>query len=70
MWKMLTAQIRNAVSRKLFPELPIGCHKDTLGIGDLLYIKQHILKESKTRRKNVVMARIDYKKAYDMVRQM
>ena len=28
---------------------------------------QHILDESKTRRKNLAMAWIDYKKAYDMV---
>ena len=35
----------------------------------LLYIDQHILNESKTRRKNLAMAWIDYKKAYDMVPQ-
>ena len=39
------------------------------GIGDLLYIDQHILKESKRRRKNVAVAWIDYKKTYDMVPQ-
>ena len=36
---------------------------------ELLYIDQHILNESKTRRKNLAMAWIDYKKAYDMVPQ-
>ena len=35
----------------------------------LLYIDQYILNESKTRRKNLAMAWIDYKKAYDMVPQ-
>ena len=35
----------------------------------LLYIDQYILNESKNRRKNLAMAWIDYKKAYDMVRQ-
>ncbi len=33
---------------------------------ELLYIDQHILNESKTRRKNLSMAWIDYKKALDI----
>ena len=33
------------------------------------YIDQHILSESKTRRKSLAMAWIDYKKAYAMVLQ-
>ena len=41
---------------------PITC------LPELLYIDQQILNESKTRRKNLAMAWIDYKKAYDMVR--
>ena len=32
-----------------------------------LYIEQHILNESKTKWKNIVMAWIDNKKAFDMV---
>ena len=35
----------------------------------LLYIDQPILNENKTRRKNLSMAWIDYKKAYNMVSQ-
>ena len=30
------------------------------------YIDQHILNKSKTRRKNLAIAWVDYKKAYDM----
>ena len=37
------------------------------GIAELLYKDQHILNECKIRRKNIAMALIDYKKAYDMV---
>ena len=37
--------------------------------GELLYIDQHILKDSKTKRKNVAVAGIDNKKAYNMVLQ-
>ena len=39
------------------------------GTDDLLYIDQHILKEIKTRRKNVVMTWTDHKNAYDIVSQ-
>ena len=39
------------------------------GSGELLYIVQRILNESKTKGKNLDTAWIDYKKAYDMVPQ-
>ena len=62
MWKILMGQIReeiydSLISRKLF----------SLGTEELLYIDQRILKESKTKRKNLAMSWIDHKKAYDMV---
>ena len=71
---ILTAQIReeiyySLISHRLFPEEQKQCRKRTRGTGDLLYFDQHILKESKTRRKNLAMALIDNKKAYDMVLQ-
>ena len=74
MWKILTAQIREKIynsltSRGLFPDEQKGCRKGSRGTAKLLYIDQHILNESKTRRKNLAMAWIDYKKAYDMVPQ-
>ena len=69
MWKILTTQIREEIyywltSRGLFPDEQKGCCKGSRGIAELLYIDQHILNESKTRRKNLAMARIDNKKAY------
>ena len=54
-------------SRGLFPEEQKAYCKATKGIGELLYIAHYILSENKTRRKNIAMAWIDYKKAYDMV---
>ena len=74
MWKILTAQIREEIyysltSRGLFPNEQKGCRKGSRGTAELLYIDQHILNESKNRRKNLAMAWIDYKKAYDMVPQ-
>ena len=75
MWKILTAQIREKIcysltSRGLFPDEQKGCRKGSRGTAELLFIDQHILNESKTRRKNLAMAWIDYKKAYDMVPQI
>ena len=74
MWKILTAQIREKIydsltSRGLFPEEQKGCRKGSRGTAELFIIDQHILNESKTRRKNLAMAWIDYKKAYDMLPQ-
>ena len=74
MWKILTAQIMENIyysltSRELFPDKQKGCRKGSRGTAELLYIDQLILNESKTRRKNITMAWIDYKKAYDMVPQ-
>ena len=73
-WKILTAQIRENIyylltSGGLFPDEQKGCRKGSRDTTELLYIDQHILNESKTRRKKLAMAWIDYKKAYDMVSQ-
>ena len=72
MWKILTAQMREEIyhslpSRGLFPDEQKGCCKRSRGTAELLYIDKQILDESKTRRKNLAMAWIDYKKGYDMV---
>ena len=37
--------------------------KRTRGTAELIYIDQHILNEGKTRRENLAMVWIDYKKA-------
>ena len=74
MWKILIAQKRekfyySLTSRGLFPDEEKGGCKGSRGTAELLYIDQYILNESKTRRENLAMAWIDYKKAYDMVPQ-
>ena len=71
---MLTAQIRediyySLINRRLFPEEQKGCRKGIRRTRHLLYIDQYILNESKTRRKNVGIAGIDDKMAYDVVPQ-
>ena len=53
----------------MFPGEQKGCRKGSRGTAELLYIDQHILNESKTRRENLAIVMIDNKKAYDMVPQ-
>ena len=72
MWKMLTAQIREAVyysltSRRLFPKEQKGYRKGSRGTGELHYMDQQVFNENKTKRKNLTMAWIDFKKVYDRV---
>ena len=43
------------------------CRKRSRGTNDLLYIDRVVIREVKSRKKNLAMAWIDYKKAYDMV---
>ena len=74
MWKILTSQIREKIYYSLtrqgfFPDKQKGCRKGSRGTAELLYIDQDILNKRKTRQKNLAMAWIDYKKAYDMVPQ-
>ena len=52
---------------KSLPEEQKGCRKGSRGTNDLLYIDRAVIKEDKSRNKDLVMAWIDYKKAYDMV---
>ena len=74
MWKILTAQIRediyhSLISHGIFPEEQKWYRKRTRSTREQLYIDQHILNESKTRLKNLHMALIDNKKAYNMISQ-
>ena len=72
MWKLLTGVIADQIyvhldQEKLLPEEQKGCRKGSRGTNDLLYIDRTVIKEVKSRNKNLAMAWIDYKKAYDMV---
>ena len=71
-WKLLTGVIADQIyayldQEKLLPEEQKGCRKGSRGTNDLLYIDRAVIKEVKSRNKNLAMAWIDYKKAYDMV---
>ena len=51
----------------MLPEEQKGYKKGSRGTNDLLYIDRAVIKEVKSKNKNLVVAWIDYKKAYDMV---
>ena len=68
MWKLLTGVIPNQIyahldQEKLLPEEQKGCRKGSRGTNDLLYIDRAVIKEVKSRNKNLAMAWIDYNKA-------
>ena len=52
--------------QKLSPEEQKGCRKRSRGTNDLLYIDGTKIREVKSRKKNLAMAWIDYKKVYDI----
>ena len=72
MWKLLTGVIADQIyahldQEKLLPEEQKGCRKVSRGTNDLLFIDRAVIKEVKSRNKNLAMAWIDYNKAYDMI---
>ena len=72
MWKLLTDIIADQIyahldQEKLLPEEKKGCRNSSRGTNNLLYIDRAVIKEAKSRKKNLTMTFIDYKKAYDMV---
>ena len=72
-WKLLTGIVANEVysflqGHNLLPEEQKGCRHNSKGTADLLFLDKMILKEVKSRKKNLAMGWIDYRKAYDMLR--
>ena len=71
-WKLLTGIMTEEMygflsDNEVLPEEQKGCRKKSRGSNDLLFIDKMLLKEVKRRKKNLAMAWIDYKKAYDLV---
>ena len=54
---------------KLLPQETKGCSKGFRSTNDLLYVHRAVIKEGKSRNKNLAMdiKWIDYKKVYEMV---
>ena len=53
--------------QKLLPEEQKRCRKRSRGTNDLLYIDRVVIREVKSRKKNLTMTWIDYKKVYAMI---
>ena len=53
--------------RELFPDEQKGCKRKARGTQEQLIIDKTIIKNCKRRHKNLSIAWIDYRKAYDMV---
>ena len=71
-WKLLTGLIAGEVygfldTNFLLPQEQKGCRKKSRGTNDLLFIDKMIMREVKMRKQNLLMAWIDYRKAYDVV---
>ena len=61
MWKLLAGVIADLIyahldQDKLLPEEKKGCRKSSSGTNDLLYIDRAVIKEVKSRNKNLAMA--------------
>ena len=72
MWKLLTGMISEDVywfldEMDLLPEEQKGTRKGSRLTHDLLFIDKMILQSSRNGKKNLFMAWIDYRKAYDML---
>ena len=51
----------------LLPQEQKRCRERSRGTNDLRYIDRAVVREVKSREKNLTMTWIEYKKAYDMV---
>ena len=71
-WKLMTGIISDDMykyleTEGLLPNEQKGCRRKSRGTKDQLIIDKTIMKECKSKHKNLAMAWVDYKKAYDMV---
>ena len=72
MWKLLTGIISANFytflgENEMLPEEQKGCRRNSRGTKDQLLVDKTILADCKRRHKNLAMAWVDYKNAYDMV---
>ena len=71
-WKLMTGIIADSmyeffVENDVLPVEQKGCRRNSRGTKDQLLIDKMVLADCKRKHKNLAMAWVDYKKAYDMV---
>jgi hypothetical protein len=72
MWKLLTGIFADKIYdhlevNRLLPDEQKGCRRRSRGTKDQLLIDKAVLREAKSKNRNLSMAWIDYQKAYDSV---
>ena len=72
MWKLLTGIFAGKIyehldTNDLLPDEQKGCRKKSRGTKDQLLIDKAVLKEAKRCKRNLSMAWVDYRKAYDLI---
>ena len=72
MWKLLTGIFAEKIydhlqANSLLPDEQKGCRKRSRGTKDQLLIDREVLREARRKNRNLSMAWIDYRKAYDML---
>ena len=72
MWKLMTGMLAEKMYSHLarenvLPPKQKGCHKESRGTKGQLLIDKTVFRDCKMRHTNLVMAWIEYNKAYDMV---
>ena len=72
MWKVMTGIICDFIytfleENEMLPVEQKGCRSKSCGTKDQLLIDKTILEDSKHKHRNLAMAWVDYKKAFDMV---
>ena len=72
MWKLITGIISETMYKfldenEILPLEQKGCRRRSRGTKEQLLIDKSILADCKRKHKNLAMAWVDYKKAYDMV---
>ena len=69
MWKLMTGMLAEKMYSDLEGENELPSEQKGCSKGNQLLIDKKVLKNHKGRNANLAMARIDYKKAYDIVPQ-
>lgn len=69
MQKLLTEKVAiyEVVDHRNLLPLQKACRKKSGGTHDLLFTEKMVLKHARSRQRNLAMAWIDYREAYDMV---
>ena len=72
MWKLLAGIFSEHLyscleEEKILPEEQKGCKRNSRGTKDHVLLRKAVLRDCNRRSRNLALAWIDYRKAYDMI---